>query len=55
MELMALMIGYLVMALAAFAAAVGLLYVCITWWEWNIMAPRMKFDGRGNITSKDNS
>ena len=48
-EQLATWIGYGVMGLAGLAFFFGLLYEVVTWWEWNVLAKKCKFDGKGNI------
>jgi len=51
-EQIAIWIGYGVMGIAGVALFLGLLYVAITWWEYAVILPRCKFDGKGNIVRK---
>ena len=49
LEQIALIIGYGVMGLIGIAIILVLLYVAVTWWEWNVTIKKLKFDGKGNI------
>ena len=48
-EQIAMFIGYSVLGLAGVALVIGLLIAAGTWYEWNVLMPRLKFDGKGNI------
>ena len=52
LEQIAMLIGYGVMGLVGIGITLALLYVAITWYEWHVLMPRLKFDGKGNIIKK---
>ncbi len=45
----ALWLGYAVLAYLLTGVAFAFLCVCLSWWECNVLAKRLRFDGKGGI------